>query len=132
MKVLKDMNNWDKYKRMQCNIEKAIINEVVMNLTLKNYNQLQMELVKSPEDWDIFNDTYLKLTYKYNPNKDFKEQFKWLFNQLKGAYYRDDKCNHFYTLEEDRISIPDFIKDEENVPDKDVDLITKLKAICHI
>lgn len=126
------MNNWDKYKRMQCNIEKAIINEVVMNLTLKNYNQLQMELVKSPEDWDIFNDTYLKLTYKYNPNKDFKEQFKWLFNQLKGAYYRDDKANHFYTLEEDRISIPDFIKDEENVPDKDVDLITKLKAICHI
>lgn len=126
------MNNWDKYKRMQCNIEKAIINEVIMNLTLKNYNQLQMELVKSPEDWDIFNDTYLKLTYKYNPNKDFKEQFKWLFNQLKGAYYRDDKCNHFYTLEEDRISIPDFIKDEENVPDKDVDLITKLKAICHI
>ena len=126
------MNNWDKYKRMQCNIEKAIFNEVVMNLTLKNYNQLQMELVKSPEDWDIFNDTYLKLTYKYNPNKDFKEQFKWLFNQLKGAYYRDDKCNHFYTLEEDRISIPDFIKDEENIPDKDVDLITKLKAICHI
>lgn len=132
MKVLKDMNNWDKYKRMQCNIEKAIINEVIMNLTLKNYNQLQMELVKSPEDWVIFNDTYLKLTYKYNPNKDFKEQFKWLFNQLKGAYYRDDKCNHFYTLEEDRISIPDFIKDEENVPDKDMDLITKLKAICHI
>lgn len=126
------MNNWDKYKRMQCNIEKAIINEGVMNLTLKNYNQLQMELVKSPEDWDIFNDTYLKLTYKYNPNKDFKEQFKWLFNQLKGAYYRDDKANHFYTLEEDRISIPDFIKDEENVPDKDMDLITKLKAICHI
>ena len=126
------MNNWDKYKRMQCNIEKAIINEGVMNLTLKNSNQLQMELVKSPEDWDIFNDTYLKLTYKYNPNKDFKEQFKWLFNQLKGAYYRDDKANHFYTLEEDRISIPDFIKDEENVPDKDVDLITKLKAICHI
>ena len=126
------MNNWDKYKRMQCNIEKAIINEVVMNLTLKNYNQLQMELVKSPEDLDIFNDTYLKLTYKYNPNKDFKEQFKWLFNQLKGAYYRDDKANHFYTLEEDRISIPDFIKDEENVPDKDMDLITKLKAICHI
>ena len=126
------MNNWDKYKRMQCNIEKAIINEVIMNLTLKNYNQLQMELVKSPEDWDIFNDTYLKLTYKYNPNKNFKEQFKWLFNQLKGAYYRDDKCNHFYTLEEDRISTPDFIKDEENVPDKDMDLITKLKAICHI
>lgn len=30
-------------------------------------------LVKQPEDRDIFNDTYLKLTYKYNPNKDFIE-----------------------------------------------------------
>ena len=40
MKGLKDMNNWDKYRRMQCNIEKAIINEGVMNLALENYNQL--------------------------------------------------------------------------------------------
>jgi hypothetical protein len=29
--------------------------------------------VKTPEDRDIFNDAYLKLTYKYNPDKDFKE-----------------------------------------------------------
>ena len=88
--------------------------------------------MKGADDMDIFNDTYLKLTYKYNPDKDFKEQFRWLFNQLKGAYFRDDKCNRFYTLEEEKITIPDFIKDEEAITDKDADLITKLKAVCHI
>ena len=88
--------------------------------------------MKAPEDMDVFNDTYLKLTYKYNPDKDFREQFRWLFWQLKGAYYRDDRCSHYYTLNEDRLTIPDFIKDDEVVPDKDVDLITKLKAVCHI
>ena len=51
---------------------------------------------------------------------------------MKGAYFRDDKCNRFYTLEEDKITIPDFIKDEEAITDKDADLITKLKAVCHI
>ena len=27
----------------------------------------------SKADEDIFNDTYLKITYKYNPDKDFVE-----------------------------------------------------------
>lgn len=27
----------------------------------------------TPEDEDVFNDTYLKITYKYNPDKDFVE-----------------------------------------------------------
>ena len=53
---------------------------------MKHHKQLWDLLVHSPEDKDIFNDTYLKLTYKYNPDKDFIEQFKWVFNQLKGAY----------------------------------------------
>ena len=132
MKKVRDMYNWDKFKRMQCNLEKAILNVSLTKLLLQNYHQLCNELVKGGDDMDIFNDTYLKLTYKYNPDKDFKEQFRWLFNQLKGAYFRDDKCNRFYTLEEDKITIPDFIKDEEAITDKDADLITKLKAVCHI
>ncbi len=74
------MNNWDKYRRMQCNIDKAILNAAVTNLTTKYYKQLKDELVRTPEDRDVFQDTYLKLTYKYNPDKDFREQFKWLFN----------------------------------------------------
>ena len=126
------MRNWDKYKRMQCNINKALINEAVTNLTIKNYSTLYKELVKTEEDRDVFNDTYLKLTYKYNPDKDFQDQFKWIFKQLKGAYYRDNRANHFYNLNEDRLIIPDILKDEEAVKDKSVNLITKLKSICQL
>lgn len=32
-----------------------------------------MQSVNTPEDEDVFNDTYLKITYKYNPEKDFVE-----------------------------------------------------------
>lgn len=100
------MYNWDKYRRMQCNIEKATVNESVASLTTKHYQQLQKVLVHSPEDQAIFNDTFLKLTYRYNPDRDFVEQFKQIFSQLKGAYYRDSKCNIHYQLEEDRLNIP--------------------------
>ena len=109
-----------------------MLNAAVTSLMITHYKQLSIELVKTPEDGDVFNDTYLKLTYKYNPDKDFREQFRWVFNQLKSAYSRDDRCGHFYHLNEERVTIPDFIKDEDRVPDKEVDLITKLKAVCHI
>ena len=123
------MNNWDKYKRMQCNMQKATYNYTVINLMQKYYCQLHSMLVNTPQDEDIFNDTYLKMTYKYNPSKDFVEQFKWLFNQLKGAYYRDDRANHFYQLREDLISIPDNLPDTEQ--EEDLSIINRLKAqIC--
>ena len=117
---------------MQCNLEKAIINQAVTNLILRYHKELYDELVHQEEDKDIFNDTYLKLTYKYNPDKDFKEQFKWFFKQLKGAYYRDSKANIHYRINEEVLCIPDFIKDEEAIASKDDDLITKLKAICQL
>lgn len=120
------MKNWDKYRRMQCNINKAILNEAVTSLMITHYKQLSDELVLTPEDKDVFNDTYLKLTYKYNPNKDFKEQFRWVFNQLKGAYFRDDRSSHYYTLNEDRLTIPDFIPDYKT--DGDIDIVEKLKT----
>lgn len=126
------MNNWDKYRRMQCNIDKAILNEAVIALTMKHHKQLWDLLVHSPEDKDIFNDTYLKLTYKYDPDKDFVEQFKWVFNQLKGAYKRDAKCNIHYQIDESRLDIPEYLKDEEAVPDKGTDIVTKLKAILSV
>ena len=31
------MYNWDKFKRMQCNLEKAMLNATVTNLLVKNY-----------------------------------------------------------------------------------------------
>ena len=123
------MNNWDKYKRMQCNMQKATYNYTVINLMQKYYCQLHSMLVNTPQDEDIFNDTYLKMTYKYNPDKDFVEQFKWLFNQLKGAYYRDDRANHFYQIREDLISIPHNLPDTEQ--EEDLSIVNRLKAqIC--
>jgi len=89
-------------------------------------------LVRTPEDGDVFNDTYLKLTYMFNPDKDFREQFRWVFKQLKSAYSRDDRCSHIYHLDEGRLIIPDYIKDAKEVSDTEVDLISKLKAVCHI
>lgn len=99
---------------------------------MKHHKQLWDLLVHSPEDKDIFNDTYLKLTYKYDPDKDFVEQFKWVFNQLKGAYKRDAKCNIHYQIDESRLDIPEYLKDEEAVPDKGTDIVTKLKAILSV
>lgn len=123
------MNNWDKYKRMQCNMQKATYNPDTITLMGQHYQQLYNTLVSTPEDEDIFNDTYLKITYKYNPDKDFVEQFKWLFNQLKGAYYRDDRANHFYQIREDLISIPDYLPDTEQ--EEDLSIVNRLKAqIC--
>ena len=123
------MNNWDKYKRMQCNMQKATYNPDTITLMGQHYQQLYNMLVSTPEDEDVFNDTYLKITYKYNPDKDFVEQFKWLFNQLKGAYYRDDRANHFYQIREDLISIPDYLPDTEQ--EEDLSIVNRLKAqIC--
>lgn len=31
------MNNWDKWKRMQCNLNKAVMNAKVANLMNQNY-----------------------------------------------------------------------------------------------
>ncbi len=114
------MNNWDKYKRMQCNIQKASFNQEVNTLMGQHYQQLHQGLVSSKADEDVFNDTFLKITYKYNPDKNFVEQFKWLFKQLKGAYYRDDRANYFYQIDEDRLSIPDFIPDSKPVIDTSI------------
>ena len=116
------MINWDKYKRMQCNIQKASYNPEVNTLMGWHYQKLYNTLVVSKADEDIFNDAYLKITYKYNPDEDFMEQFKWLFNQLKGAYYRDDRCNHCYQIAEERLTIPD------SKPVVDTYIVDKLKT----
>lgn len=116
------MNNWDKWKRMQCNLNKAVMNAQVANLMNQNYQQLWNEFVKTPEDQDIFNDAYIKLTYKYVPEQDFVEQFRHIFKQLKGAYYRDDSANHYYQLNEDRLNVPE--PEEEVKVRRNVDIIT--------
>ena len=39
----------------------------------KHYKHLHEFLIKGATDEDIFNDIFLKITYKYNPEKDFVE-----------------------------------------------------------
>ena len=90
------MKVWSSYNRKQVNIEKAIPNDEVSYYLQQHYKYLHSLLVKNPQDEDTFNDTFLKLTYNYNPDKDFIEQFKYYFNLLKGAYYRDDKVANYY------------------------------------
>lgn len=87
---------WSSYKRKQVNIDKAIPNSEVSRLLQLHYKYLHSHLVKSDRDEGIFNDTYLKLTYNYNPSKDFIEQYIYYFKLLKGAYYRDDKVANYY------------------------------------
>ena len=87
--------NWSKYRRKQINLEKSEYNYLVNDLLTKHYRYLHSLLVKSESDESTFNDTYLKLTRKYNSEQDFIDQFIKVFNQLKGEYQRDDKCYNY-------------------------------------
>ena len=120
--------NWDKFRRMQVNIDKAVENKEVSNLLKKHYTALRRQLIKSAEDEDIFIDAFLKITYKYKEQLDFIEQFTHLFLQLKREYRRDDKALNCIKIIENRISIPDISNIEK--PPKNTLLITKLKALC--
>ena len=87
--------NWSKYRRKQYNLEKAEYNYLVNDLLTKHYRYLHSLLVKSESDESTFNDTYLKLTRVYSPDKDFIDQFKFQFNYLSGQYMKDDKCYNY-------------------------------------
>lgn len=107
--IAQSSNNWSSYKRKGVNISKAIQNDQVSQLLTIHYKYLYTLLVKSEQDRDTFNDTYLRLTYKYNPDRDFIDQFKYYFKLLKGAFYRDDKVANY------RLSIDSSIA--LNIPD---------------
>ena len=68
-----------------------MVNEAIT----KHYRYLHSRLVKADDDEATFNDAYLMLTRKYNPEQDFIDQFIKAFNQLKGEYQRDDKCYNY-------------------------------------
>lgn len=110
--------NWSSYKRKQVNISKAVFNAAVSQQLNQHYTYLHNLLVIEEGDEDIFNDTYLKLTYNYQPEIDFKEQFIHYFNLLKGAYYRDDKVAGYYLTLDAAADIADAPKDEDAPKDK--------------
>lgn len=89
---MKNMNqNWDSYKRKSANLNKAVENNLLFVELIKIYNVL----IKNFKCIDIFNDTVIKLTYKYNPNIPLYEQFSFYYNQLKGEYFRDNKVTNY-------------------------------------
>ena len=111
------VNNWDDYKRKQVNIRKSKNNPEVSKLLQKHYNYLHSKLVKYEEDEEVFSDTFLKLTYNYNPDKDFINQFIYYFNLLKGAYFRDSKVRKYQvTSIEDNYNEVVEIIDENDEP----------------
>ena len=122
--------NWSKYRRKQYNLEKAEYNYLVNDLLTMHYRYLHSLLVKSESDESTFNDTYLKLTRVYSPDKDFIDQFKFLFNQLSGQYMKDDKCyNYAETKVEiytDNIQLTDS-EPEETKPTLKTTLINNIK-----
>ena len=104
---MNQINNWNSYKRKQCNINKSIRNDMVSQLVSQHYNTLHQIL--KVKDESLFNDTFLKLTYNYNPDKDFIQQFIYYYNLLKGAYYRDDKVSNY----QNQVIIIDPVSDYE-------------------
>ncbi len=87
--------NWSKYRRKQNNLDKSEYNYMVNEAITKHYRYLHSRLVKADDDEATFNDAYLMLTRKYNPEQDFIDQFIKAFNQLKGEFQRDDKCYNY-------------------------------------
>ena len=87
---------YSKYRRKQNNIDKAVFNEEVQQQLQQHYKYLHSKLVHSKADESTFNDTYLKLTYNFNSDRDFVEQFLYYFKLLKGAYYRDNKVEKYH------------------------------------
>lgn len=111
------MRNWDKYKTKQVNIRKAKPNPEVSQLLQKYYTQLHTVLVKTEQDEDTFNDAFLKMTYCYNADSDFVQQFTYQFNLLKGSYYRYDRQSNW------------FINHTDNLPEKPEDEPEQVKQI---
>lgn len=101
-------NNHDQFRIEQNNIDKSITNREVSILMSKHYYYLHNLLVKIEFHEDIFQDTFLKLTYNYDPDREFIEQFEYYFNMLKGWYYRSSKVIKYHIRElDDNLDIED-------------------------
>ena len=62
-------------------IDKAKSNKTVDRLMIKHYKELHKLVINKLYE-DIFNDTYLIMTVKYQPDKDFIQEFKYQYYYL--------------------------------------------------
>lgn len=100
---IRPMRVFDKYHTKYINSQKASQNDMVSKLMQQYYQQLH-RLVKSEDDEDTFNDAFIKLTYCFNPDEDFINQFTYQFNLLKGKYHRYDKTLKWCQIPENIIN----------------------------
>lgn len=82
-------------RRSQSAINNSRENLLVMDLISKNYEYLWKRCVKSEIDEDLFNDTLLHMTVKYNEEDDFLAEFIHQFYLLKMQYNLDKKVLDF-------------------------------------
>lgn len=87
-------------------INKALTNQAVNELMVKHYKELA-RLIVSKKCEDIFNDTYLLLTVKYQPNLEFVKQFKYHYFYLFKRFQHLNYGRYEVTKEEIDYSEPD-------------------------
>ena len=83
---------WTKEKRVEASLKKAKENEE-LNRQFMAYKKIILDVC---HDWEMVNNTYIRLTYDYNPKVDFMDQFMGLYRKLK-AIDRIDKRNEEIT-----------------------------------
>ena len=78
---------WDKYKRVEASLKKAQVNDELKD-QFKQYKKIIMDVCK---DKEMVNNTYIRLTYEFNPNLDFMTQFMGLYRKLKAIAKIDQR-----------------------------------------
>ncbi len=94
------MNNYSKYRRETGIQNNAVENELVTRLMAINHHWLYPRLVKTEEDKDIFQDTFLKMTVTYKRNTNFVKEFIDTFYEIREEFRRDDRSNLFLPIME--------------------------------
>lgn len=65
-------------------INNAKLNPEAMLLMGRHYNELAA-LITDEESAELFNDTVLSISYRYNPDQNFIDLFKYLYKQHRYA-----------------------------------------------
>lgn len=106
MLLVMEKSFYDQINREQGIIQKAVRNDAVFTL----YTRYRRILPDANPD--VVNDTILKLTRTYDPNKDFVEQFKTVYNELSQSFKRGNYYSQGYHTDIEDIPSPDPLQDE--------------------
>ena len=109
-------------------IKKSQINEEAMRLVNQHYRYLYSKLVLTENDRDLFNDTVLSISYKYDPSKDFVNQFIFHFKSNQVGLVQENKIRNYLVTE-----MPDnYDSIDEDEPESEADKITMNELITSI